>query len=216
MGTNSDFGSYLKKILLENNITMTKLSDLTQIDKATISRIANNKQIPTNKHLKKISAALNIPFNQLFSIINDEYSISETDNKTTNTNSSDENIILNFSSILDNTDLSDKVQQELLKYEELMNTKDGKTLITNDFNTKINNISQTGPFVTTLKNLYNKFCNESLSKKEFILIGAVLLYFILPLDIIPDFIFPIGFIDDMIAVNLLTSSLLALSQSSDK
>jgi uncharacterized membrane protein YkvA (DUF1232 family) len=32
--------------------------------------------------------------------------------------------------------------------------------------------------------------------------GSALLYFILPVDVIPDYIFPIGYLDDAIAVQL--------------
>nr|WP_275949849.1 DUF1232 domain-containing protein [Oceanobacillus jordanicus] len=37
--------------------------------------------------------------------------------------------------------------------------------------------------------------------------GGALLYFVLTLDLIPDYLFPIGYIDDAIAVQLTVSML---------
>lgn len=214
MDSNCDFGSYLKKLLIKNNLSMTKLSKETGIDKATISRIANNKQTPNNNHLKKLSTALNVSLEELFSIVNGvNIDTSNSSDQNSSTNFSDNETILNFSNLLDTSLLSQQVEKELVKYQQLMDTNEGKLLITNDFNTKINSISQSGPFVATLKSLYTRFCSSDISKKEFILIGAVLLYFILPIDIIPDFIFPIGFIDDMIAVSLVLPAITSLQDS---
>lgn len=214
MSLNSDFGSYLKNLLLEKKMSMTKLSKETGIDKATISRISNNKQVPTNNHLKKLSIALNVPLEELFSIVNGvNINTSNTNEFNSFTNFSDSETILSFSNLLDNTYLSKQVEKELTKYQQLMDTNEGELLITKDFDSKINSLSQTGPFVNTLKDLYDRFRSKDIPKKDFILIGSVLLYFILPIDIIPDFIFPIGFIDDMIAVSLVLPMLKSISNT---
>ena len=38
--------------------------------------------------------------------------------------------------------------------------------------------------------------------RELAIIGGALLYFISPIDIIPDYIFPIGYLDDAIVVKI--------------
>ena len=60
-------GSLLKAVLRERSLSMRKLSELTAIDTATISRIANGKQPANAKHLQRIAHALNFPVVQLFS-----------------------------------------------------------------------------------------------------------------------------------------------------
>ena len=60
-------GSLLKTVLRERSLSMRKLSELTGIDTATISRIANGKQPANARHLQRIAHALNFPVGQLFS-----------------------------------------------------------------------------------------------------------------------------------------------------
>ena len=57
-------------------------------------------------------------------------------------------------------------------------------------------------FIEQLTDMYQQFCNETISKEERAVLGSALLYFILSTDIIPDYLFPIGYLDDAIAVEL--------------
>ena len=59
--------SLLKTVLHERSLSMRKLSKLTGIDTATISRIANGKQPANARHLQRIAHALNYPVVQLLS-----------------------------------------------------------------------------------------------------------------------------------------------------
>ena len=62
---NRELGSLLKKILAERSLSMRKLSELTGIDTATISRIISGKRKATLNHLLKISDCLGIPHSEL-------------------------------------------------------------------------------------------------------------------------------------------------------
>jgi uncharacterized membrane protein YkvA (DUF1232 family) len=55
--------------------------------------------------------------------------------------------------------------------------------------------------------MYTKYLSKKGTTRELALIGSALIYFILPVDVIPDYIFPIGYIDDTIAVQIVTNLL---------
>lgn len=211
MGETNNFGEYFKIVIREKGVTLGRLSVDTSIDKATLSRIANNKQKPNMKHLKKLSKALKIPLVELLRKAGFEIEdMKDESNLIINQfdpDYSETEDILQFSQMIKDGELETMVQKELNKYEQFVMTDEGKKMIHKDFNNKLQDISQSGPFLTTLKKLYEKFCSVDITTNEFILIGAALLYFILPIDIIPDFIFPIGFVDDMIAVKIILNIL---------
>jgi uncharacterized membrane protein YkvA (DUF1232 family) len=55
--------------------------------------------------------------------------------------------------------------------------------------------------------MYNQFLSDDVSEETRPIIGSVLLYFILSIDIIPDYVFPIGYIDDITALKLVEKRL---------
>ncbi|MDR3542351.1 MAG: YkvA family protein [Desulfosporosinus sp.] len=55
--------------------------------------------------------------------------------------------------------------------------------------------------------MYELYCLSSTTTSDRVLLGSALLYFILPTDVIPDYIFPIGYLDDAIAVKLVLDKL---------
>ncbi len=67
-------------------------------------------------------------------------------------------------------------------------------------------------FIEQLTDMYQQFCNETISKEERAVLGSALLYFILSTDIIPDYLFPIGYLDDAIAVELAKEKLLEMKR----
>lgn len=50
--------------------------------------------------------------------------------------------------------------------------------------------------------MFVKFTTMNGSPRQLALMGGALLYFILPVDVIPDYIFPIGYLDDAFVVKL--------------
>ena len=58
-----------------------------------------------------------------------------------------------------------------------------------------------------LRQMYADFCTDGLTIKKYLLIGSMLLYFVISTDVIPDFVFPIGFMDDLVALNIVTKLL---------
>lgn len=205
-----DFGLFIKDILKENSLSLSKLSSLTGIDKSTISRIINHKQKANMNHLERISQALDIPLEELlrengYNISNENIQHNEHFDINNNYESIDD--IFKLSSLVENSELQKLIESQLNKYQAYLKTDEGKNVLYKNFNNKIEKIDKGGVFVEKLKDMYKQFCSKDIPIKELLLIGSGLLYFITPIDIIPDFIFPIGFLDDIIAIKIVLDML---------
>lgn len=200
---NRNLGALLKKILAERSLSMRKLSELTEIDTATISRIINGKRKATLTHLQKISDCLDIPLSEL--LVSTGYSLEK---KQAGLEGNIQSSVEGIQNFLSSTNLYDKeftlesIEQQLADYEQYAQTEEGKDIILNSFDEKIKKVSGIGPFISHLEQMYEKFRLHKGTRIELALIGGVLMYFILPVDVIPDYIFPIGYLDDAIAVQL--------------
>lgn len=90
-------------------------------------------------------------------------------------------------------------------------TEEGERDIIQHFNRKIARVGGVHVFLEKLQVMYHYFVDPLPSKKKKALIGAALLYFITPMDVIPDIIPGLGWIDDGVAAlfvwNLLKNEL---------
>ncbi|GIN73011.1 transcriptional regulator [Bacillus sp. J14TS2] len=198
-------GLILKNLLDKHSLSMRKLSERTDIDTATISRIISGKRRPTLEHLHLFSKHLDIPMNELLEAAgypleqeaNDQSELNQYVNEIQN--SLDSSVASGFS--------IENIDRKLKEYANYAQTEDGKEAISSGFDEKIKKVDSVGPFINFLKDFFKKFQLQNGSSKELILIGSALLYFIIPVDVIPDYIFPIGFIDDAIAVQVISKKI---------
>lgn len=208
-GEQAHFGLLLRSVLEERSMSMRELSDLTEIDNATISRIINGKRNATLQHLEKIANSLQMPLSELMS----------TSEKIPNERSKEIPINLNnfideIQPALDSSEIFNqpifinKLELELKKYEQYAQTIEGKKLIADRFTEKLEKVDSIGPFIDQLKELYERYRIRKGSQSDLLLIGAALTYFIVPLDVIPDYIFPIGYLDDAIIVQKVAAKLI--------
>ncbi|KMT23199.1 DUF1232 domain-containing protein [Clostridium cylindrosporum] len=211
---NGKLGTILKSLLEENSLSIGKLSIKTEIDKATISRIINNKQKANMNHLDRFSKALNISLEVLLQAAG--YNLSKVDNKICmrdkGTYCFDENYdelesLLKMIELPENSELKKTISFELKKYEEYAKTTEGKNIIYENFEKKLTNLNGSGAFLEKLTHMYQRFCSKNTSLREIILTGSALLYFITSTDVLPDFIVPIGFLDDFIAMKIVLNSM---------
>lgn len=196
---NCRLGSMLKDLLNKHSLSMRKLSELTKIDTATISRIISGKRKATLEHLKKFSKHLNVSMKQLLDAAG--YSVSQGKDKS----DTDEYMeyVQNLIDTSYSPDLSiENIDEKLADYGEYVKTEDGKDMVMTDFEEKIKKVDSLGPFINHLKDFYERFRLRKGSYQELTLIGSALLYFIIPVDVIPDYLFPIGYLDDAIAVQM--------------
>lgn len=188
----------INNYLNENNLSLRKFSKIVDIPTSTLSRIINSKQKPSITHIKKLSKFIPLFLN---SFLNDDLSSKDINIDITNTQSIQNNElynILKFSQFADSKKLNQEINNQFNKCKEYAKTQDGINMIKSDFDRKIKEINGVGPLIDSLENLYSRYILENPSSTKALIIGAVLLYFIIPLDVIPDYLFGIGYIDDML------------------
>lgn len=206
---NNNLGLLLKEFLKERSLSMRKFSELTGIDTATISRIINNKRNATPQHLEKFADCLGVPLINLFEAAG--YPIEQRQEKSESdihTSVDAIQALLKSSNVYDDEFSVAQVEQKLESYGLFAQTEEGKNTIVKDFDEKIKNVGSVGPFINKLKELYERFLSGKGTLFELTIIGSTLLYFIIPVDVLPDYLFPIGYLDDAIAVQLTTKTLL--------
>ncbi|MFD3448396.1 DUF1232 domain-containing protein [Microbacteriaceae bacterium 4G12] len=216
MSTNqndTNLGLVLKKLLKERSLSMRKLSTLTGIDTATISRIVNGKQKVKLDHLQQFAYHLGVSTDVLYKAagfyVDTPQEEKHSDMHTT-VNTIHE--ILLSSDLFNEQYTIKQVEQELDKYEQYALTKEGQRIILEEFHDKVEKVNGAGPFIDQLKDMYTLFFKDGTPQKERALLGSALLYFVLSIDIIPDYVFPFGYLDDAIAVQLVLNRLSKLKQ----
>ncbi|MDQ0200132.1 DUF1232 domain-containing protein [Neobacillus ginsengisoli] len=201
----SSIGLLLKDLLKEKSLSMRKLSELTEIDTATISRIINGKRKANPDHIQKFARCLEVPIADLFEAAGYPIEQKNETELTDDFHSSIESI----QKILENSNMYDKkfsiesVEQQLANYIQYAQTDEGKETILKGFEEKLQKVGSIGPFINNLKEMFVKFSMKKGTPVQLALMGSALLYFILPVDVIPDYIFPIGYLDDAIALQLI-------------
>lgn len=206
---NSNLGLMLKKLLNERSLSMRKLSELTKIDTATISRIISGKRKANLQHLQKFADCLGIPMTELFEAAG--YPIEQSKEKPQSDIHTSIDIILNSLesyNLCDNKFSIARVEQQLANYGQYSQTEDGKNSILAGFEGKLQKVGGIGPFINKLQELYEEFRLGKGTSRRLFLIGSALLYFITLVDVIPDYVFPIGYLDDAIAVQIVLNLLL--------
>jgi len=203
-----NIGELIKVLMKKRSLTMRKLSELTGMDIATISRIVSGKQQPKLLHLKQFSNHLEISLEKLVGTSNDPLNGDPNENLSSYILSIEAMMkIIGTSPLFDTKFTRDDIETELAKYEQYAQTEEGHRLICREFNEKLNQINAIGPFIEHLKQMYAQYCDDETSAADRFVLGSALLYFILSADVIPDYMFPIGYLDDAIAVQLVLNRL---------
>jgi len=204
----NELGLLLKKLLKERSISMRKLSELTEIDTATISRIVNGKRKAKPEHLQKFSECFGVPISDFFiaaGFQNEEKK--ELDQPDIFMSVENIQSLLESSNVMENKFSIGEVEQQLANFEKYVQTEEGKENILESFTDKLEKTGSIGPFINQLKDLYEKFRFKKGTPKELVMIGSALIYFIVSVDVIPDYIFPLGYIDDAMAIQIITNVL---------
>lgn len=206
-------GMLIRERVREKNWSMRRLSQYVQMDQATLSRIVNGKQKAGLVHMQKLSQALDLSMHTLIEAAGFQMNLEERE--TSKASVSDEypdlmDSIFKFYGLEKDPLLIDKIKAELIKYEPYALTHEGENLIDRRLGDKIEALSAEGLLIERLKVLYKHFKEEALSREEKQIIGSGLLYFVISTDIIPDYIFPIGYLDDVIAIRLVEERLAKL------
>lgn len=204
----NQLGVLLKEQLRKRSLSLRELSERTQIDKATISRIINGKRKANLNHLQRFSESLGVSFDELMTAAG--YAMEKTqESERPDIHSSVAVIedVLQTSNVYDRSFTMEELKNKLNECEQYSQTEEGKRTILAEFESKIDKVAGIGPFLTRLHDMYSRFTSGRGTPRELLLMGGALLYFIVSVDVIPDYIFPIGYIDDAAAVHFVFNQL---------
>ncbi|MCJ8011341.1 helix-turn-helix domain-containing protein [Paenibacillus sp. KQZ6P-2] len=199
-------GQLIKSALTAKSMSMRKLCRVIGIDTATVSRIVNGKQQPKLEHLKLFAQHLDIPLLDLLATAGLEPL--EQKDGIGELRAALQGIGINVD------DMASQVRKELHKYEAYARTEEGKEIIEKSFLPKLEQLRSAGYYIEQLKDLYKEYSSGQLPEAEQHVIGSALLYFVLSADVIPDFSFPFGYIDDAIAVRIVIERLAKMRRPS--
>lgn len=205
---NNGLCQLLKEMMEERSWSLRKLSESTKIDKATISKIMNGKRKANLTHLQRFAESFEVPLQRVLSAAG--YAVEKKDNKMLRDYQLTLETMLPFfegNQVSKKSLTVEEIERELAKYEQFAQTKEGEDTIVRMFTEKLKKVDSIGPAINHLKDFYEQFRLKKGSVKELSWIGGALLYFILTLDCIPDYLFPIGYLDDAIAVQVVLTIL---------
>ncbi|MGD6875187.1 DUF1232 domain-containing protein [Bacillus infantis] len=198
MAENSkEIGGLLKGLLKEQSLSMRKLGQLAGIDPAVISKIVNGKRKATPEHLQRFAEHLSVPISRLYEAAG--YPLGPSSERNDSIGQIQD--ILETAHLMDGEFRLEDVKEELAKYEELSQTGEGTGKILSQFDDKVKKVAGMGPFIQQLQDMYEKFSLKKGTKTELALMGGALLYFIAAVDCIPDYLFPVGYLDDAVVIH---------------
>jgi uncharacterized membrane protein YkvA (DUF1232 family)/DNA-binding Xre family transcriptional regulator len=200
----------VKDLLRDRALSMRQLASLTGINVATISKMLTGKQRVNPVYLQKMAYHLAVPPALLFSAAGFDVENFQID-KHEDTSIEHIQEILQRVGFQTHQFNRQSIEQELMKYDGYARTNEGHELIVAKFPEKRKQISGSGPFLDDLDQMFHRYLQSEVSEEERVILGSGLLYFVLSTDAIPDFMFPIGYLDDALAIQITRDRLSSLS-----
>lgn len=194
---NTKLGDIIKAAAGAQRYSLRKLSEICDISPSTVSRILNGKQPASLWHLQAFSKQLAIPMEELLTAAGIE-TCSPGEKKAITINTIIADILKSYE--IEISEVLDDIETHLKKYEQYARTAAGEKEIVTEFHKKIENLNGEGIVIERLHKLYALYCNKDTPAQARAISGSAILYMILMQDVIPDYVFPLGYLDDAIAV----------------
>lgn len=198
---------HLKKEVADRSLSLRELGRLSGIDHATLSKIMNGKRKMNLNHLHRLSEGLDISLKSLLSVSENHDVASE------NHDVADDDLDRNLEAVqrlvkanhpeMDDITLA-RVDLAIEKYAADSMTPRGRQDIHEKLEDKMAQSSETGIFMNNIRSMYNKFITMDGHPRDIALMGGALLYFIVTTDLIPDYLLPIGLLDDALIVQAIS------------
>lgn len=202
------FRELLLDSLEKKSLSIRKLGELSGIDHATISKIMNGKRKANLTHLQKLSESLGIELTTLMKAAG--YNIGMKTDEDLQTQESLKTIQHLVKTIegYDGEFTLERIRQEISNYEDRSQTKEGRAMIRQGFQDKLDNINpMSGNYINKLKMMYSQFISKKGTVHQLRLMGAALLYFIVTTDLVPDYLFAVGLLDDAFIIQTILQHL---------
>lgn len=200
----NNFSEFLRHLLDEKSLSLRKLGKITGIDHATLSKIMNDKRKVNITHLQKISTSLDIELTTLLEAAGYNTKPKAKDEEEIQDSVEMIQKLIERNSIQNDGFTVEKVKHEIANYKEYSQTKKGRRIIMQEFQLKLQRLDSAGPFIKQLKIMYMRFSSLKGTTQEIALMGAALLYFIVTTDLIPDYLMPIGLLDDALIMQTIS------------
>ncbi len=181
---------------------MRQLATMTGINVGTISKMVTGKQRVNPEYLQRIAQTLSVSVDILFKAAGFDVETVRTHEIRRDASTNMMNELLEYLGHNKQSFSPSEIERELDKYEGYAKTVEGQDLIIEKYPEKRNQIVGSGTFVDDLDFMYERFVQEDISKEESAILGSGLLYFVLATDAIPDYVFPIGYVDDVLAMRI--------------
>lgn len=194
---------FLKKEMIHRKMTLRSFSKAVGIDHATLSKIIHGKRQANLNHIQKLSDSLSADFNFLL----ESAGFKNADrNELEETWSAVQKIVNDMTDIEDNIPYQ-RVNEEISYFQYCSGTEEGSRIIQTEFEDKMKETSGIGKYTEQLKLMYGYFINDNGNLKTQLLVGTALLYFIVTTDLLPDYLLPVGLLDDAFIVQVILQRL---------
>lgn len=197
----------LYDLMEAKQFSIRRLSRESGVDHATISKILNGKRRANIHHLQKLSKGLGTDVLPLMKAAGYIEETGEGESNEFQAVFDKMHRVLAVMGEHERNFTEEELQQEMMIYEEHSLTEEGKQTILDGFQEKLAKIDGQGPYINQLQSMFSRFSNRKGAVKELGLMGAALLYFVVTKDLLPDFLFPVGFMDDAIVVQVVMKQL---------
>lgn len=199
----------VKALLRQRSMSMRQLAAATGISVSTISKMIAGKQRVNLDYLRRMAEVLRVPAGTLIEAAGLPLA---HDAREPGQNQPVEivNEFLRYLGLEKLQFVRGDIERELDKYEAYARTEEGMQLIAEKYQQKRGQIQGVGEFVSDLDAMYDRFSQEDTPEQEKAILASGLLYFLLATDAIPDYLFPVGYLDDAIAMQIIHERLARL------
>ncbi|MCL6442813.1 MAG: helix-turn-helix domain-containing protein [Alicyclobacillus sp.] len=196
----------VKTLLRRRSMSMRQLAAATGISVSTISKMITGKQRVNLDYLRRIAEALGVPPLSLaeaagLPLITEPMAPADGDGQALM------NALLEYLGLGNLNVLRTEIERELEKYEAYAQTEEGQQFIAEKYHAKRGQIQGIGHFLRDLDDIYDRFSRPDTPEDERRILASGILYFLLATDAIPDYLFPAGYLDDAIAMQMVRERL---------
>jgi len=205
----------VKSLLRRRSMSMRQLATATGISVSTISKMIAGKQRVNLDYLRRIADALGVPPLTLaeaagLPLIKEPIGPTDGDRQTSM------NALLEYLGLGNLNVLRTEIERELEKYEAYAQTEEGQQFIAEKYLAKRGQIQGIGDFLRDLDDIYDRFSRPDTPEDERQILASGILYFLLATDAIPDYLFPAGYLDDAIAMQMVRERLARRREMKDQ
>lgn len=190
---------FLEPYMVERNLSMRKVAKEVGVDPSTLSRTLTGKVKPRPQLLAAVAQCVGADYEQL--LVAAGYLPERPVGLEEVVGS-----LLPEDGVAPGV-LGDRetLRREIDVYERYASTSEGQRQVKEGFLPKLREIRGLGRFVDQLKVMYRYFVDPESPPGPKVALGAALLYFIVVPDLVPDMLFPLGYLDDALVVTLIWS-----------